>query len=117
MKVEIYQLSGGRDPIGEYMESQDLKTRNKMLYHLERLENMDPSLLMRAGILEKIRDSNPGVYEIKVSYNKKEHRIFGGFVRSAFWLVHAFTKKQQKTKDADIALAEQRLREIENQLT
>jgi phage-related protein len=117
MKVEIYELSGGRDPVGEYIEAQDPKTKNKMLYQLERLENVDPSSLMRAGILEKIKDSNPGVYELKISYNKKEHRILGGFVHSQFWLVHAFGKKQQKTKNSDIVLAEQRLIEIENNQT
>lgn len=113
MNVETYESSNGRDPVGEYVEAQDPKTKNKMLYQLERLENGDPASLIRAGVLEKITNSNPSVYETKIPYNKKEHRIFGGFVNSCFWLVHAFLKKVQRTRDKDIKLAEQRLKEIE----
>jgi phage-related protein len=113
MKVETYELSNGRDPVGEYVEAQDPKTQKKMLYQLERLESVDPPSLMRAGILTKITNSNPSIYELKISYNKKEHRIFGGFVDSCFWLVHAFLKKEQKTRESDIRLAEQRLKEVD----
>ena len=31
MEVQTYESSGGRDPVGEYVESQDFKTKNKIV--------------------------------------------------------------------------------------
>ena len=57
MRVEVYELSNGKSPIEDYVMDQDPKTKNKLLYQLERLENESAPALIRAGVLIKLTNS------------------------------------------------------------
>jgi phage-related protein len=54
-----------------------------------------------------------GVYEIRI-HEAGEYRIFYIAKReNAIYVLHAFQKKTQKTRQADIDLAKQRLKNLE----
>jgi phage-related protein len=55
----------------------------------------------------------PGVTEIRV-HTRTEHRVFYvAKFEEAVYVLHAFEKKSQQTKDSDLALARERLRQVE----
>lgn len=112
MEIETYKSSTGKDPIWEYIESQDEKTQKKILWQLRRVDSGDIGKLIMARILEKMTTNKPDIFEMKVKYSGKEHRFLGGIVRSSFYITHAFKKKEQKTRNGDINLAQERLKRI-----
>jgi putative component of toxin-antitoxin plasmid stabilization module len=55
----------------------------------------------------------PGVNEIRV-HTALEHRVlFVAKFEEAVYVLHAFEKKSRKTRDADLALARERLRQLQ----
>lgn len=51
----------------------------------------------------------PGVLEIRVRVGRQFRLLYVAKYEEAVYVLHAFEKKAQKTPDADIALARQRL--------
>lgn len=59
----------------------------------------------------------PGVYEIRV-HTRAEHRVFYvAKYEEAVYVLHAFEKRTQKTRDLDIQLASKRLADVERERT
>lgn len=113
MQIQLYESSSGRKLILEYIASQDdEKAKKRMVRLLERLESSSFGQLRKANILEKMITSKPDIYEAKVKHNGMEHRFLGGLVGQCYYVTHAFPKKEQKTRDKEIALAQQRLKEF-----
>lgn len=55
----------------------------------------------------------PGVNEIRI-HTRVEHRVmYVAKFEEAVYVLHAFEKKSRQTRDADLALARERLREVE----
>lgn len=57
-----------------------------------------------------------GVYEIRIHVHGEWRVIYVAKFTKGIYVLHAFQKKSQKTRAADIALATRRLKQIEGEL-
>lgn len=109
-QVESYETSGGRDPVKEYIFSCDPKTIKRIVKNLDRLEMYGFGLL-GSGIFSKIV-GHQDLYELKIKFNKMEHRIMCGKAGSIIYLLDGFHKKENKLRDTDIQRSQDRLIEV-----
>ena len=55
----------------------------------------------------------PGVNEVRI-HTQAEHRVlYVAKFEEAVYVLHAFEKKSRQTRDKDLALARERLRQVE----
>ena len=100
----------GREPVLEYIQSLDLKTKEKVNKYLELLEEQNGYLDQPYSrhIIHKIR-------ELRVDFFNDFHRIFYfSFVNKKIILLHAFRKKTRNTPRKEIKLAELRYQDSIN---
>ena len=65
--------------------------------------------------LEGNANRGAGVYEIRIHAFGEWRVIYVAKFRKTVYVLHAFQKKSQKTRAADIALAARRLKQIEGE--
>lgn len=53
-----------------------------------------------------------GVNEIRIHTGQEHRIIYVAKFQEAVYVLHAFEKKSQKTRDADLTLARERLRQL-----
>ncbi len=63
------------------------------------------------GLVKRIRGHKETIYEFRVSTYSLEYRFLGTVFFNDLYLVHAFIKKEQKTRKKEIDLAKKRLKE------
>lgn len=103
-KIKFYQKSNsGREPVLDYIENLDVKSKAKVLKYIDFLLQHDGYLdePYSKHIVDKIR-------ELRVDFSNKRHRIFYfAFINKTIILLHAFLKNTAKTpqKEIDRALA------------
>lgn len=88
-----------------------VKTRKKILSAIERLRDYELQSLLRTQDVKKIKD---GLFELRVSYDGQEFRIFFCTYKARYWLLHGFIKKQQQTPLKEIETAENRMNELKS---
>jgi len=60
-----------------------------------------------------MRSVGPGVVEIRLHHEQGEYRVFYvGKFAEAIYVLHAFPKKTQQTREADIVMARRNLAEV-----
>jgi phage-related protein len=103
--VIYYKKSSGKIPVIEYIESQEIERANNILNALR--------LLKEFGISESLLDarklkSKPykGLYELRVDSSRIIYFLYTG---RKFVLVHAFTKKSDKTPKIELEIAKKRM--------
>lgn len=55
----------------------------------------------------------PGVNEIRIHTHVEHRVIYVAKFEEAVYVLHAFEKKSQQTRDTDLALARRRLKQVE----
>lgn len=99
--VEFYRLPNGKAPVEEFLDSLNVKMRNKALNSLV--------LLQEFGNTLKEPHSKPigdGIFELRIKFASDITRIFYFFyVGNRIVLTNGFIKKTQKTPPAEIELA------------
>lgn len=99
--VEFYRLPNGKAPVEEFLDSLNVKMRNKALNSLV--------LLQEFGNTLKEPHSKPigdGIFELRIKFASDITRIFYFFyVGNKIVLTNGFIKKTQKTPPAEIELA------------
>ena len=99
--VEFYRLPNGKAPVEEFLDSLNVKMRNKALNSLVLLEEFGNTL--REPHSKPIGD---GIFELRIKFASDITRIFYFFyVGNKIVLTNGFIKKTQKTPPAEIEIA------------
>ena len=107
-EVFYYQSERGESPIEEFLNGLSLKARAKCLAYIEQLEQHGNRL--PANFSSKVKGD---VWELRPEWSGVEHRFFYfTFIEQRIVIVHALTKKSQKLKAQDIAVALSRVEEV-----
>jgi len=108
-KVKFYCDSRtGKWPVLSYLKSLDNKKKQKINKYIELLKENDGYLdyPYSRHIKGKIR-------ELRVDFNNSHHRIFYfSFINKNIILLHAFTKKTQKTPKRELRIAEKNYQDV-----
>ena len=59
-----------------------------------------------------MRSVGPGVHEIRIRTGKAHRVFYIAKYEEAIYVLHAFEKKTQRTRDADLELGRKRLAEV-----
>ena len=93
MEIEFYRDEAGTSPVKNFLDTQDIRMRQKMMRSIQALQEMGTSL--RMPLSESLED---GIFELRAQV--------GGNVGNKAVLTHGFTKKTQKTPRREIAKAQ-----------
>ena len=113
MELQNYQTPAGSCPLEEYLNSLNEKTRKKVFRNLERLEREGFSLLRTSDIFSKITGYQD-LSELKIKFNKMEHRVICGKTKMGLYTLDGFSKKEGKLKQKDITRSLNRLEELKS---
>jgi phage-related protein len=112
--IIFFTTPAGKSPVEEFIGQQDVKTQRKIYRTI--------SLLKVAGFrlpgnhIKKMAGTAE-LWELRVKQSNKNYRFFMAQVgKQLIVLLHAVTKKRQKTATQDITTAEQRLIEYKRYL-
>lgn len=98
MEIKFYKDTAGRVPVIEFLDSLDIKMRQKMLRSIQALQDMGISLRMP---LSKSLDD--GIFELRAKTGTNISRVMYFFVvGDRAVLTHGFIKKTQKTPPREI---------------
>lgn len=102
-ELEFYRTASGRAPVEDYLDGLAAPEAAKAVRGLELLRTFGTQLGM-----PHVRSLRGGLYELRLR-GQREHRVlYVAVVGQRFILLHAFTKKTQRTPQGEITLAEQR---------
>lgn len=101
MEIKFYKDPTGRVPVREFLDSLDIKMRQKMLRSIQALQDMGISL--RMPLSESLED---GIFELRAKVGTNISRVMYFFViGNRAVLTHGFIKKTQKTPPREIERA------------
>lgn len=101
MKIKFYEDEQGNVPVREFLDSLDIKMRQKMLRSIQALQDMGISL--RMPLSEALGD---GIFELRAKVGNNISRVMYFFiVGDSAVLTHGFIKKTQKTPAREIEKA------------
>ena len=101
MKIKFYEDEQGNVPVREFLDSLDIKMRQKMLRSIQALQDMGISL--RMPLSESLDD---GIFELRAKVGNNISRVMYFFiVGDSAVLTHGFIKKTQKTPAREIEKA------------
>lgn len=101
MEIKFYEDTAGRVPVIEFLDSLDIKMRQKMLRSIQALQDMGISL--RMPLSESLDD---GIFELRAKTGTNISRVMYFFVvGDRAVLTHGFIKKTQKTPPREIERA------------
>jgi phage-related protein len=105
--VNFYRSKTGRSPVDEYLNKLNGKTYAKVARMLELLAENGPELGLPFS-----RAMGAGLFELRVR-GKNETRLFYVFIKNhEIKILHAFSKKTQKTPQKELNLARERQKEL-----
>jgi phage-related protein len=104
--VEFFQTARGSYPVKEFILEQDKTTAAKILHAINLLSNNGPFL--KPPYIKKLQDR---LYELRIS-GKIAVRILYTISNNEYFLLHAFTKKTQKTPSKELKTTLDRMKEI-----
>lgn len=101
MKIKFYEDEQGNVPVREFLDSLDIKMRQKMLRSIQALQDMGISL--RMPLSESLGD---GIFELRAKVGNNISRVMYFFIIGDIAvLTHAFIKKTQKTPAKELEKA------------
>ena len=101
MEIKFYKDPTGLVPVREFLDSLDIKMRQKMLRSIQALQDMGISL--RMPLSESLED---GIFELRAKVGTNISRVMYFFViGNRAVLTHGFIKKTQKTPPREIERA------------
>ena len=108
MEIKFYEDTAGRVPVIKFLDSLDIKMRQKMLRSIQALQDMGISL--RMPLSESLDD---GIFELRAKTGTNISRVMYFFVvGDRAVLTHGFIKKTQKIPARELKVALQRLKEV-----
>jgi len=102
-ELEFYRTATGRSPVEDYLDELTAQEAARATRGLDLLRTFGTELGM-----PHVRSLRGGLYEFRLR-GQREHRVlYVAVAGQRFLLLHAFTKKTQRTPQAEIVLAQQR---------
>lgn len=103
--IDYYQTEKGRFPVAEFIDSLDAKSRAKVAWTLDLLEEFGVDLKMPyARCLEK------QLWELRIRHGSNRYRIIYFLATGqTFLLLHGLTKKSGMVPRSDIEIAKSRM--------
>lgn len=108
MEIIFWENDNGKQPVADFIESLEVKTQKKVSFILEIIEKYGTTA--GSNYFDKLK--NLPLYEAKIMFNKKWHRIFCKVADGKCYLVHGFLKKSNKTPRREINTALERAKQI-----
>jgi len=100
--IEFYTDMDGNSPIEAFLDNLNAKDRVKVVHVIDLLESEGISL--REPHTKKIK--NTDLFELRSQFSNNIQRIFYfHFTGKTFVLLHAFTKKTERTPQKEIKIA------------
>ena len=101
MEIKFYKDEDGRIPVREFLDSLDIKMRQKMLRSIQALQDMGVNL--RMPLSESLDD---GIFELRAKVGTNISRVMYFFmIGNQAVLTHGFIKKTQKTPPRELERA------------
>lgn len=101
MKIKFYEDEQGNVLVREFLDSLDIKMRQKMLRSIQALQDMGISL--RMPLSESLGD---GIFELRAKVGSNISRVMYFFIiDDSAVLTHGFIKKTQKTPARELEKA------------
>ncbi len=108
MQIELWENERNRCPVGKYItDIKDKKVQKKILWAIDLLGEKG-LLLIHTGYLLQINHKVETLHELRIKYRNNIYRILLIVINEAAWLLHAFTKKSNKTPPNEIEIAIER---------
>ncbi len=92
-RIEYYVEPNGRQPVAEWLDDLDKKTREYLIDKAVRLQQYGLELL-ETNMIRPIKGYGGDFYEIK--YGKYRIAFYHNIINGAFVLLHGFKKERQK---------------------
>jgi phage-related protein len=109
-KIIHYSNIQGKQPVFDFIQSLDPKTKSKMINLVDLLEEYG----LQIGLPHSKKLTGTKLWELRI-LNPTNVRIFYiAIVNKKFLLLHGFIKKKQRTDNREIKLAEDRLNDYLN---
>ena len=105
-KVLFFQTTRGEYSVKDFIGEQDPTIRSKIALSILLLKNQGPFL--KPPYIKKLQDK---LYELRIS-GITQIRIFYTIHHSEYYLLHAFTKKTQKTPNRELKIAVDRMKKL-----
>jgi phage-related protein len=106
--LRFWRSTAGREPVREWLNELALDDRRVVGRDMMKVQFGWPIGLPLCRAL------SGGLWEVRSSLpSKREARVLFGFYGGELIALHAFIKKTQRTPPEELALARQRLREVE----
>ncbi|MGE5417091.1 MAG: type II toxin-antitoxin system RelE/ParE family toxin [Acidobacteriota bacterium] len=104
-ELTFYQ-EGRNEPVSEFLDAQNAKARAKILRNLLLLEEFGPDLGFPL-----VSNIGRNIWELRTVFQGNQYRIlFSVVAGKILLLLSGFIKKTRKLPDAELKLAEQRLK-------
>ena len=107
-KIIFYRTQSGRSPVEDFLISLPSKARQKVVYVLKIIREINRVPIEYFKKLTSTED----IWEVRVKFGNNVYRLLGFYEKeNVMILVSAFKKKSQKTPKQEILLAQQRKRD------
>lgn len=105
VNVEFFQLTSGRIPVKEFLDTLEPKLRAKAFRDIEVLRNLGGDL--REPYVKPIKGSNnKGLYELRIKFSRDIARIFYfTYHNNRYIMLSGFVKKSMRTPSSEIEKA------------
>jgi phage-related protein len=105
-KVYYYQTNSGQLPVKEFLDKQNIKSQARIRQAINLLKDRGPFL--KPPYIKKIKEK---LYELRIK-SQIAIRILYSPKNNAYYLLHAFKKKSQKTPIRELKTAIDRMKEL-----
>jgi len=109
MEIQFWGNTKGESPVGRFIEAQEVKSRKKIIWMIDRLEEHGIKLLF-TDYMNKLRGHK--LYELVTSYGGVFYRILFSIKNDVAWLLHAFKKKTNHTPEKELSIAIKRAKSL-----
>ncbi len=107
--IKYYTEPSGRQPVAEWLDDLDRKTRNHMQDKIVRLQQ-NGLVLLNTSMMKPIKGYGGDFYELK--YSNYRIALYHETASNTFVLLHGF-KKERRRETREIETAYSRLREFQ----
>jgi len=109
-KIDYYSTSSGREPVQEFIDNLQEKTKTRVHNTFELLAEFGPFLRMPHA--KKI--TGTPLWELRILGEASVRFFYLAKVAQSFLILHGFTKRTQKTPKKEIEVALSRLRDYKD---
>lgn len=106
MEIELWENTRGESPVAKFIENQEPKTRKKILWVIDRLEEEGIKLLF-TNFMKKLQGYK--IHELVIPFRGVFYRIFFVIRNHKALLIHAFKKKTNHTPRGEISITLKRI--------